>query len=91
MGHRRGRRCIDGHRPNLPPFDRLEDLPQAVQVHRFLQAVGQRLLHQGMVRGLHRTHVVIPTGELRGEHRGEQVLRPHALNRDRNLLSSLIA
>ena len=69
-------------------LDRGQHVVEALDVHRFRQAVAQCLEHDRMVRHLDvaRRSVVL-AGDLGREHRGQQVVGAHALQRRRHLLA----
>jgi hypothetical protein len=72
---------VNPHRPLLEPAQqRLE----ALDVHRLMQAVAQRLPHERVIGDLDRTGrgVVLTRGERR-EHGGHEVGRLHALDVER--------
>ncbi|MBV6412664.1 MAG: hypothetical protein OMOMHJEC_00447 [Xanthomonadales bacterium] len=78
---RRGRgelACVDAR---LPGFDALQQGDQARQVHRILEAVAQGLRDQRVVRDLALADDVLEAGDLVREHRRQQVLGAHALQR----------
>ena len=58
---------------------------QAFDVHRIVQAVGDRLADQGMVGDLALADQVLGAGELVGEDRRDQVFGPHARELRRHL------
>ena len=53
-----------------------------------MRAVVHRLAHQRVVRDLDRSRHVLLAGDLSREHRGQQVVRAHPLNRRRRLLAT---
>ncbi len=72
-------------------FQAAQQAFHAVDVHGFVQAVGDRLVHQRMVGDLAIADDVLQAGELIGEHRCDQVLGLHALKLRRHLVSALEA
>ena len=62
----------------LQPFD----------VHRLVQAVGDRLIGQRMIGDLAIAGDVLSAGHLVGEHAGDQILRLHARELRRDLLAA---
>ena len=67
-----------------PDSMRSSTVAQAVDVHRLVQAVVERLVDQRMVGRLDRADLVVAAGELGGEDGGEQILGAHALQRHRH-------
>ena len=61
---------------------------QAIHVHRLAQAVVHGLLDQRMIGHLALADDVFQAGDLIGEHRGEQVLALHPLQRRRGFLAA---
>ena len=77
--------CDDG---DLAGLQLAQDRQQAVHVHRLAQAVVQGLVDQRVIRHLALAHDVFQAGDLIGEHRGEQVLALHPLQRRRGFLAT---
>ncbi len=61
---------------------------QAVDVHGFVQAIADRLIHQGMVGDLAVSSDVLGACELVGKHNRHQILRLHTLQLRRYLLTA---
>ena len=74
-----------------PRFDAVEDVLQAVDVHRFVQAVVHGLADERVVGDLDRAgEVLLAADELR-EDRRHQVVGLHALDRRRDVLALALA
>ncbi len=82
---------VAGVEADLAPLDPFEDPVEARRVHRLGQAVAHRLANERVIRDLDRARRVLLASDLRREHRGEEVLRPHPLEEGLDLLSSLEA
>ena len=68
-------------------LDAGDQLPQPGDVHRLVQAVGERLPDEHMIGDLHRARRdVLLAGRQRREHRRHQVIGLHPLDRRRVLL-----
>ena len=64
---------------------RSQHVDEAVDVHRLVQAVVDRLADQRVVGHLDGAVEVLLAADLRREHGGEQVVGAHALDRRRHL------
>ena len=69
-------------------LEALEQPLQPVDVHRLVQAVGDRLIGQRMVRDLALADQILGAGDLVGEDRRDQVFRLHAQELRRHLLAA---
>ena len=78
-GQRGRRRQVARDDARLAAFQALQQCDQAVQVHRVIKAIPQRLRDQRVVRNAAFAHDVLEARHLVGKHRGEQVFRTHAL------------
>ena len=68
--------------------DRLQHLPESVDVHRFVQGVPHRFEHQRMIRHFHiARHGVVLAHDLFWEYRREQVVRTHPQEGRRRFLA----
>ena len=76
---------------NVPPLHALEDVAEALGVHGLGEAVAHRLPHDGVLGDLDgAARRVVLAGDLRGEDGREQIVGPHALEKGRHLLASLV-
>ena len=87
-GERAGRGEVARDHVDGAALDRTQNGQQAIDVHRLAQAVVHGLIDQRMIRHLAFAHDVFQAGDLVGEHRGEQVLALHPLQRRRGLLAA---
>ena len=75
---RRGLRRVHRHEPDVAVGDPLEHGAERARVHRLAQAVTERLVHERVIgHGDRPAGRVVLAGDLRREHRGEQVLGAH--------------
>ena len=79
---------IAGDDTDVARFDPGQQPFQPVDVHRLVQAVGDRLVGQRMVGNLALADEVLGAGDLVGEDRGDQVFRLHAQELRRHLLAA---
>ncbi len=80
---------IDGDDADLAVLDAPQHGFEAFDVHRLVQAVADRLVGERMVGDLTLAGQVFGTGDLIGEHRGDQVFGLHAHELRRHLLAAL--
>ena len=73
------------HHLHRAAFEAAQQRFEAVDVHRLVQAVVDRLLHQRVLGDLAVADDVLAAGDLVGEHGGDQVLGRHALQLRRHL------
>ncbi len=85
-GGRLGR--LDGVRPDRPAQNARDHAAQSLEVHRLVQAVADRLVHQRVIRDPNLTREVLRARRLIRKDRGQQVVRAHALNRCRDLAAA---
>ena len=84
-GERRGLGEVARDDPDLPRVESGHEGFERVDVHRIVQCVGNRLLHQRMLGDLARPAEVLGAGDLVGKHRGHEILGLHALDVRRDL------
>ena len=77
---------VDGMRRDGPILDAGDQIAQAVEVHRLVEAVADRLVHQRMVRDPDIAAQVLGARHLIGEDRSQQIIGPHPEDRRRHLL-----
>ena len=87
-GDRRRRGEVARNDFDLAAFHPAQHRQPAIDVHRLVQAVVQRLRDQRMVGHLAFADQVLGAGDLVGEHRRQQILRAHALQLRRHLLAA---
>ncbi len=79
MTHGRRLGGVARNQRELASVHALQDALQSREIHRLEQAIGYRLVHQGVVGDLAITHKVLGARELIGEDGCDQVLGLHAL------------
>ena len=80
---------IHGHAADTAVIDSAQQIFQSVNIHRLGQHVFHYLIHQRVVGNLNISHdIFLASGHI-GEHRGQQIVRPHALNLRGNFLATL--
>ena len=89
--HRRRLDRVDRRRPQLAVLDAVQDVEERVDVHRLVEAVVDRLAHQGVIGDFDIADDVLGAGHLGGKDGGEEVAGAHPLNRRRDLLAALVA
>ena len=77
--------CVDRHGFQRPGADVLDELLQAVEIHRLVQAVLDRLVDERMVGNADVADDVFLAGGLVRKDRGEQIVGAHALDLRRHL------
>ncbi len=78
---RRRRRQIARQHTHAAVLDAAQQLQPAVAVHRLVQAIVQRLRDQRVFGNLALADQILRTGDLVGEHRGQQIFQLHPLQR----------
>ncbi len=74
-----------------PSLDAGQQRFESFDVHGFGEYIFHHLVHQRMVRNLNvALDIFLASGNI-GEHRGQQIIGPHALDLRRNLLTALKA
>ena len=72
---------ITGDAADLVAFDLAQHFFQTLNVHRFAQAIVNRLLHEWMIGNLAVSNDVFETRELVRKNRGQKIFRFHSLER----------
>ena len=88
MTERRRLGRVDGDRLDLSALDGAQHLGQAREVHRFGEAVADRLAHQHVVGDADRAGEVLAARGRVGEARREQIVRAHPLKLRCDLLAA---
>ena len=82
---RRGLGRIDRRGTDRAIGESLQQPAQASEIHRFIEAVVDGLLHQRMIGNAHLAREIFGTRRLVGEDSGHQVVGAHALDGRRHL------
>ena len=88
----RERRCfrsLDGNGADRAFRDAIQQALEAVQVHGFVQAIGDRLVDQRMIGNADFTRQIFRAGGLIGKHGGQQIVGSHPLDWRGHLAATL--
>ena len=85
---RRRLRQIARDDSDLAGFDPSQQRIESLDVHRFVKTIVNRLLHERVVRHFALADEIFGTRDLVGEHRRDQILRAHPLQRRGHLFAA---
>jgi len=85
---RRWLRRIHRNGAHAAASDRIQQMLQSIQVHRFMETIPNRFIDERVIRQANISHDIFAACRLVRKNGREQIVRPHALNRRRSFAAA---